>query len=122
MSVDTSSLLRLDNIYVTFRGWKRELTRPWENFSFEMMPGELVVIIGDSGTGKSTLLDVIAGFIRPQGRPTSVAGRAHDWLITRARGVKMKGAVSIDGEDVSHLEPRERDVGLVMQRFNLYPH
>lgn len=119
---NNNPLLRLNNIYVTYKGYKRETTQPWENFSFEMMAGELVVIIGDSGTGKSTLLDVIAGFIRPTKPSFTLGGRAYKWLVEGARGVEMQGTILIDGQDVSHFEPRERNVGLVMQRFNLYPH
>jgi ABC-type sugar transport system ATPase subunit len=121
LAADTP-LLRLDSIDVTYRGAKRSMTQPWQGFSFDMMGGELVVIIGDSGTGKSTLLDVIAGFIRPHKLSIGFGSRAHSWLVASASGVTMKGTVLIDGQDVSHLEPRERDVGLVMQRFNLYPH
>jgi ABC-type Fe3+/spermidine/putrescine transport system ATPase subunit/SAM-dependent methyltransferase len=85
-----------------------------------MHAGELVVVLGNSGTGKSTLLDVIAGFTRPS--LNGVARRTSAWLAPRSPQVEMEGEVYMDGQRVTDLEPRHRDVGLVMQRFNLYPH
>jgi ABC-type Fe3+/spermidine/putrescine transport system ATPase subunit/ubiquinone/menaquinone biosynthesis C-methylase UbiE len=85
-----------------------------------MHAGELVVVLGNSGTGKSTLLDVIAGFTRPS--MNRISRRTGAWLAPRSPQVEMEGEIFMDGQSVTHLEPRYRDVGLVMQRFNLYPH
>ena len=62
-------------------------------------PGEFFALLGPSGCGKSTLLRLIAGFNRAQ------AGR-----------------VLIGGEDVTRVPPWKRNVGMVFQSFNLYPH
>lgn len=43
--------------------------------SFEVHPGEKVMLLGPSGCGKSTLLKAIAGFIKPDGGGISFAGR-----------------------------------------------
>ncbi|MBI4401948.1 MAG: ABC transporter ATP-binding protein [Nitrospirae bacterium] len=61
--------------------------------------GELFTIVGPSGCGKSTLLHLIAGLEQP------TAGR-----------------IVFDGQDVTGLAPRERDVALVFQNYALYPH
>ncbi|WP_455245678.1 ABC transporter ATP-binding protein [Petrachloros mirabilis] len=61
--------------------------------------GEFFTIVGPSGCGKSTLLNILAGLEMP------TAGR-----------------IRFDGEDVTHQEPRERDVALVFQSYALYPH
>ncbi len=61
--------------------------------------GELVVLVGPSGSGKSTLLRMIAGLDQP-----------------------TAGAVLMDGEDVTLLRPRERNVAMVFQNYALYPH
>jgi ABC-type sugar transport system ATPase subunit len=61
--------------------------------------GEFFVLVGPSGCGKSTLLSLLAGLDQP------TAGR-----------------ILFDGNDVTDLEPRERDVALVFQSYALYPH
>src|ERR1700748_88935 len=61
--------------------------------------GEMLVIVGASGCGKSTLLRLVAGLERP------TAGR-----------------VLIDGQDVTNLDPSQRDIAMVFQNYALYPH
>ena len=61
--------------------------------------GEFVVLLGPSGCGKSTLLRMIAGLEE----------------IT-------SGEISIDGNVVNRLEPRERGCAMVFQNYALYPH
>src|SRR6202008_4638679 len=106
-------------VSVTYSGRKTQ-RRPLNSFSLRMHAGELVVVLGNSGTGKSTLLDVIAGFTRPS--LNGVTRRTSAWLAPRSPQVEMEGEVYMAGQRVTNVEPRYRDVGLVMQRFNLYPH
>jgi sn-glycerol 3-phosphate transport system ATP-binding protein len=61
--------------------------------------GEMIVIVGASGCGKSTLLRIVAGL------ETATSGR-----------------VLIGGQDVTPLEPADRDVAMVFQNYALYPH
>tara|TARA_B100000497_G_scaffold127937_1_gene171876 strand:+ start:3717 stop:4805 length:1089 start_codon:yes stop_codon:yes gene_type:complete len=65
----------------------------------EMADNEFTVLVGPSGCGKSTTLRMIAGL--------------ED--VT-------KGEIYVDGEPVSHLEPKERDLAMVFQDYALYPH
>ena len=60
--------------------------------------GELLVVLGPTGAGKTTLLRIIAGLEVPD------AGR-----------------VVVEGMDMTHCLPAERDVALVFQNFSLYP-
>ncbi len=61
--------------------------------------GELMVLLGPTGAGKTTTLRLVAGLERPDG-----------------------GRVWIGGRDVSAVEPAGRDVAFVFQAFSLYPH
>lgn len=61
--------------------------------------GELVVVLGPSGCGKTTLMRMIAGLEVPTG-----------------------GVISIRGEVVTDLPPRDRRVAMVFQSYALYPH
>lgn len=61
--------------------------------------GEVVALLGASGSGKSTLLRVIAGLLRPD-----------------------TGRVEIDGTDVSRMPTHRRNVGMVFQDNQLFPH
>ncbi|MDR1958724.1 MAG: ABC transporter ATP-binding protein [Planctomycetaceae bacterium] len=72
--------------------------------SWELAEGEQVVVVGASGCGKTTLLHIIAGILRP-----------------------TSGHVMIDGWDIPLLNEAERDqfrarrIGYVFQTFNLLP-
>ena len=70
-----------------------------EDFSLEVADGELLVLVGGSGSGKSTILRMLAGLE----------------LVT-------SGRIRIGGRDVTALPPRERDVAMVFQDYALYPH
>jgi multiple sugar transport system ATP-binding protein len=61
--------------------------------------GELVVLVGGSGSGKSTTLRMLAGL-----------------------EAVSAGVVRIGDRDVTRLPPRDRDVAMVFQDYALYPH
>lgn len=69
------------------------------DFDLQIADGELVVLVGGSGCGKSTILRMLAGL-------ESVTS----------------GTVRIGDRDVTELPPRERDVAMVFQDYALYPH
>jgi ABC-type sugar transport system ATPase subunit len=60
---------------------------------------KMVVLVGPSGCGKSTTLRMVAGLEEP-----------------------TAGTIKIDGRDVTHLPPAERDIAMVFQSYALYPH
>ena len=70
-----------------------------DDVSLEVADGEFIVLVGPSGCGKSTLLRVIAGLEQ----------------VT-------KGRVWIGDDDVTRLEPPDRDLAMVFQSYALYPH
>jgi len=74
-------------------------TKAVSDFDLDISDGEFVVFVGPSGCGKTTALRMIAG-LEP---------------ITA-------GTVSIGGEVVNTLPPKDRDVAMVFQNYALYPH
>ena len=69
------------------------------DLSFEVPDGELVCLLGPSGCGKSTTLSMIAGL-----------------------ETATNGQIFFDDEEVSRVEPEDRDIGMVFQNYALYPH
>lgn len=73
--------------------------RALENFNLQIAPGEFVTLLGASGSGKSTALNILAGFLEP-----------------------TSGEVAIDGAVVNGVPSENRNVGMVFQNFALFPH
>ena len=73
--------------------------RVLDDLSMRIEDGELVALIGPSGCGKSTLLHCIIGLVTP-----------------------MTGRVHVDGDDISHKNPHDRGIGIMMQDQPLYEH
>ena len=66
--------------------------------SFAFDKGEFISLLGPSGCGKTTILRMIAGFERP-----------------------TSGAITVDGRDITHLKPNQRQLGMVFQAYALFP-
>jgi putative ABC transport system ATP-binding protein len=98
----TETVLRLENLAKRF-----SLDRPpiFEGLNLELRQGEYLAVMGESGVGKSTLLNLLAGLDRPD------AGR-----------------VLLEGIDLSALDDdgltllRRRAVGFVFQAFHVLPY
>lgn len=73
-------------------------TRVLEDISFDVKEGESLVLLGASGSGKTTILRIIAGLEQPDG-----------------------GYVILHGKDVTDLPARERGVGVIFQSYALFP-
>ncbi|MBI1207761.1 MAG: ATP-binding cassette domain-containing protein [Azospirillum sp.] len=70
-----------------------------DGVSLTVGDGELVVLLGPTGAGKTTTLRLVAGLERPD-----------------------CGVVRIGGRDVTPVPPAERDTAFVFQQYSLYPH
>jgi sulfate transport system ATP-binding protein len=70
-----------------------------DNLSLDVPAGELVALLGPSGSGKTTLLRIIAGLEVPD-----------------------SGSVLFHGEDSTHTDVRDRNVGFVFQHYALFGH
>jgi putative ABC transport system ATP-binding protein len=87
----------------TYRMGDSEI-RAVNGISFDVKSGEFVALLGTSGSGKSSLLNLIAGLDTPTGGSVSVAGRD---LARMSR------------EELARY--RRSTVGMVFQAFNLVP-
>jgi len=65
----------LQNVTKDFQLDENTRITPVRNVTLDIGPGELIVIIGRSGTGKTTLLNLAAGLIRPTSGRVTVDGR-----------------------------------------------
>jgi sulfate transport system ATP-binding protein len=70
-----------------------------DRVSLEVESGELFVLLGASGSGKSTILRLIAGLVPPD-----------------------EGTIKLDGRDVTRLPTQERGVGVVFQNYSIFRH
>ncbi len=70
-----------------------------QDLSLSLNKGELLCILGSSGCGKTTTLNMAGGFLSPDG-----------------------GKILLDGEDITSLGPERRPVTTVFQSYGLFPH
>lgn len=74
-------------------------TKAVEDFSCQMNDGHLICLLGPSGCGKSTILNMLCGIVKP-----------------------TEGQIFFDDDDVTKLQPDQRNIGMVFQNYALYPH
>jgi polar amino acid transport system ATP-binding protein len=79
----------------------------------EVAPGEVVCVVGPSGSGKSTFLRCINHLEKID------AGRL--WVDGHLVGYREKGGKLHELRD-KEVAAQRRDIGMVFQRFNLFPH
>ena len=70
-----------------------------QNINLTVKDEEYLVILGPTGTGKTVLLEIIAGMYPPD-----------------------EGEIYFDGHNISRLDPEERQIGFVYQDYLLFPH
>ena len=70
-----------------------------KSLDLDVEEGEFLTLLGPSGCGKTTTLRLIAGFIRP-----------------------TSGNLYLGEEEITHLPPDKRNVGMVFQDYALFPH
>lgn len=89
-------MLKLENLSFRYRD---QGTAHDYRFDLVVEPGQIAGLTGRSGSGKSTCLDLIAGFLEPGG-----------------------GGVGVNGVDILPLPPGERPLTILFQSGNLFEH
>lgn len=88
------SQVRFENVSKRFGS-----TVALSDFNLDIAPGEFITLLGASGSGKSTALNILAGF-----------------------SDASSGEVYIDNRALAGVAPEHRNVGMVFQNFALFPH
>ena len=96
------SYIKMKNSYKIYNEGKQNEIVANRDVNFEIEEGELAIILGNSGAGKSTILNILGGM-----------------------DTNSKGQVIIDNKDISNYSKKEltdyrrNDVGFVFQFYNL---
>lgn len=70
-----------------------------KNFDLTIGEGEFVTLLGASGSGKTSMLRIVGGYVMP-----------------------TSGTVRLGGREVTTLPPQKRNIGTVFQQYALFPH
>ncbi|GLC87291.1 ABC transporter ATP-binding protein [Lysinibacillus piscis] len=86
--------------YITIEGLHKKFgtSTVLHEIDMQINKGEFITLLGPSGCGKSTILRIVAG-------------------LTDA----SSGKIHIDGQDMTGIQPKERQVGMVFQSYALFP-
>jgi putative spermidine/putrescine transport system ATP-binding protein len=87
--------------FLQIRGIKKQYgaVTAVQNVNLDVARGEFMTFLGPSGSGKSTTLYVLAGFERP-----------------------TEGDILLNGESLISIPSHKRNIGMVFQRYTLFPH
>mgnify|MGYP000842827487 FL=1 len=97
------TFVKLENITKIYHMGEVEI-RAADNINFSIKKGEFVVIVGPSGAGKTTVLNILGGMDTATG-----------------------GTLTVDGKDITAYDSRQLtgyrrdDIGFVFQFYNLIP-
>ena len=86
-------MLRIESLSITLGEFSLQ------DVSLEVKPNEYFIILGQTGAGKTILLETIAGIYAPD-----------------------TGRIFLNDREITALEPRERKIGMVYQDYMLFPH
>ena len=91
-------LVKVDNLFVTYIGRKKQLTTALTNFSCEFLSNKVNVIVGESGCGKTTLLRAIC------------------------QQFEYDGEIYFDDKNVNKIPLKNRNIAYVDQNIFLFNH
>jgi len=89
-------LLKVTNLIYTY---KENLRQTTYDFSCSVKRGEIIAIMGESGCGKSTFLDLLAGFLTP-----------------------VRGSVVFENQHLEDIPTEEKPLTILFQNYNVFEH
>lgn len=92
----TEPIIKFHNISKTFEDSGVQVLK---NIDFELEEGKFYTLLGASGSGKSTILNIMVGLLEP-----------------------TSGDIYLDGERINELPTHQRDIHTVFQNYALFPH
>jgi len=92
-------MLELKDVRFSYPSSSEDKTAPSFCFNLTVNKGQIVVVEGRSGIGKSTLLNLVAGFLAPH-----------------------QGRIYWQGQDLTSLPPSDRPLSMIFQSNNLFDH
>ncbi len=92
-------MLELKDVRFSYPSSSEDKTAPSFCFNLTVNKGQIVVVEGRSGIGKSTLLNLVAGFLTPH-----------------------QGKIYWQGQDLTPLHPSDRPLSMIFQSNNLFDH
>lgn len=87
---------------IKIEGLRKEFGRDvvaLDDINLEFEDSTFIALLGPSGCGKTTTLNCVAGLLEP-----------------------TSGKIFFDDQDVTDLQPKDRNIGMVFQSYALYPH
>ena len=107
-------LVSFDHVTVTYRAVKGEPPKIFDNFSLEIRKGEKIALIGSNGAGKSTMLKLMMGLIRPGVGSVTIRGRETGSISKEELG-KTISMVYQNPEEMFIMDSIRRDVEYAMK-------
>ncbi|QXC53191.1 amino acid ABC transporter ATP-binding protein (plasmid) [Agrobacterium salinitolerans] len=107
-ATDQKPLVQARNVHKSF-----DHLEVLKGIDLDVMPGEVVVILGPSGSGKSTFLRCINHLETIQKGSIAVDGEQIGYRVKNDRLEKLSS---------NGIARQRRKIGMVFQQFNLYPH
>ena len=95
---EREKILEIKNLSMEFPAGKKKTVKALNNVTFDIYKGENFGLVGESGCGKTTLLNLILGIIKAD-----------------------SGQILYDGEDLTEVSMEKRGFNIVFQDYALFP-
>ncbi len=101
--MEKSILISVKNVYKTYHSGEIE-TPVLKGINFDIYKGEFICILGESGSGKSTMLNIIGGLVNAD-----------------SGSIKFNNKEIINLSEKELTEHRRKNIGYIFQNYNLLP-
>ncbi|MCK6482462.1 MAG: ATP-binding cassette domain-containing protein, partial [Planctomycetes bacterium] len=115
--MSAAPVLEIRDLKTWFRT-DRGVARAVDGVSFEVLPGETLGVVGESGCGKSVTALSVLGLVP---KPPGIHAGGQILFEGRLVGYRESGGKLKEDREAAIARVR-REMGMVFQRFNLFPH